>query len=251
MPHHTPRLRTVSPAVAVVLAALALGGCSKRITSVDSSFRVEGTPSASQLFVFQDSPTVTTLFRDTLESGPSDGDYVIDHPTFYTEGPGTIRGMIFDYTPAGDYQVFRQESNGGFLSLKDFPIHDAKQWVDSGSELYRFVDRSPRPGGSYVGRGIVNGVVNASSPLTNLASATTSAVGSVAYTGARTPSDSLFTLAWSPVAGAAGYWLQVFVYRSDLTALSERILAGAPAPIFDGKSTDLLVAYMPSGVTSY
>jgi hypothetical protein len=129
--------------VTLGLGAFGLVGCSKRVTSVDASFQVEGVPSTSQLFVFPDTPTIGDLYRDTLESGPSAGDYIIDHPVFFTVGAGTNRGMIFDYTQAGDFQIFRQESNGGYLSLKDFPIRDTKQWVDSHSELFQFTTRAP------------------------------------------------------------------------------------------------------------
>ena len=248
-----PTLRLGAAWVAVGLAALALGGCSKRITSVDSSFQVEGQPSPSQLVVFRDMPSVAFLYRDTLEAGPSPGDYIIDTPSFYEFGPNAVQGMIFDYTQAGDFQIFRQESNGGFLSLKDFPVRDSKQWVDSHSELFRFVDETPLPGaaGSYLGRGIIGGAVSSNSPLTNLAAATQASVGSIDYTGDRAPEDSLFTIEWTPVAGAAGYWLQVYQFRSDLRTLQDRIVSGAPAPIFAGKSTDWFVGFMPAGVTSY
>jgi len=235
------------------LGAFGLAGCSKRITSVDASFQVEGLPSTSQLFVFPDTPTIGDLYRDTLESGPSAGDYIIDHPVFYTVGAGTNRGMIFDYSQAGDFQIFRQESNGGYLNLKDFPVRDTKQWVDSQSELFQFVDQAPVSASAdrYLGRGIINGVVNNTSPLTNVASPTAAAIGSIDYLGDTSPDDSLFTMAWTPVAGAVGYWVQVYQFRSDLRTLQDRILAGAPSPIYGDKATDLFIGFMPAGVTSY
>jgi hypothetical protein len=251
--HPIPSAWIALVGVALALLGISLAGCSKRVTDLDASFQVEGTPSSSELVAFPDTPTIGMLFRDTLESGPSQGDYLIDTPAFYTIGPGTNRGMIFDYTQAGDFQIFRQESNGGYLNIKDFPVRETKQWVDSHSELYQFVDPAPVSASSdrYLGRGIINGVVNQTSPLTNVATTTTSPIDTINIVSSPFPDDSLFTISWTPVVGAVGYWVQVYQFRSDLRTLQERILSGAPAPIFGDKATDLFVGFMPAGVTSY
>ncbi|HYM81367.1 MAG TPA: hypothetical protein VEY91_08135 [Candidatus Limnocylindria bacterium] len=229
-------------------------GCAERITSVDPSFTtVEGVPSPSQLVVFADLPNQGYVYRDTLESGPSNGDYLLEVRDFYTFGPGVVRGMIFDYTPAAAYQVFRRTGNGGFQQIRDFRLTEKKQWVDSQSELYTFFDTTPAswPSVTYVGRGVVADAVTPSSPLTNVADVVLADVDTVHYEGERFPSDSLFTIEWLPVAGAAGYWLQVYQLRADLRTFNERALSGAPAPIYADKATDLLVAYVPAPFTSY
>jgi hypothetical protein len=241
-------------ALMFAVAMTASLGCAKRVTSVDASFdRVEGVPSSSQMVIYADTPSTSFLYHDEAPNGPSVGDTLLATFTTYQTGPGTVQGMIFDYTPANRFEIYRREANGGFLKLQDFDTPETKQWVSSQADLFIFTD--PRPvssaTGTYVGRGVIGDVVSPGSPLTNVAQASFVAVDTVQYTGDRTPSDSLFTLSWTAVPAASGYWLQVYQFRSDVRSLEERIRSGIPAPIFGTKATDFLVAYVPAPATSY
>jgi hypothetical protein len=55
-------------------------------------------------------------------------------------------------------------------------------------------------------------------------------------------------LKWDPVPGAARYMLQIYEFRNDLHSDEERILAGTPAPMYDGQSSDLYFGYVPGNV---
>ena len=52
-----------------------------------------------------------------------------------------------------------------------------------------------------------------------------------------------------PVAGAAGYWIQVFQYQGASTA--EAVFNGLPSPLAVGHLVDLFAAYVPAPDTSY
>lgn len=246
-------------AAALVLTSLAAlsQGCAKRVNTVDATFdQVEGQPSTSQLVLYPDTPSYTFLFDDDLPPGPNPSggpqDPLLETIPVYQQGPGVIHGMIFDDTPAGGFQIFRRENNGGYLRLGDFELEETKQWIPSQTELFAFSDsRPPTAAPTYVGRGVVGTVVTTESPLTNVAQTTLAPVDTIQYSGDRTPTDSLFTLAWTPVPGAAGYWLHVYQFRSDLQTFEERIASGVPSPIFGKKALDFLVAYVPGAATSY
>jgi hypothetical protein len=215
------------------------------VTNVDPSFTtVEGVPSTAKLVVFPDLPNQALMYQ---------ADTLVEVRPFYNIGPGIVRGMIFDDTPAGEYQIFRRASNGGFQEIRDFRWDEHKQWVYSQSELYTFFDPSPSAGSSvtYVGRGVVADVVTPTSPLTNVAAVALANVADITYEGDRFPDDSLFTIEWEAVPGAAGYWLQVYQLRTDIRTFDERVASGAPAPIYPDKSTDYLVAYVPAPFTAY
>ena len=76
------------------------------------------------------------------------------------------------------------------------------------------------------------------------------AAENIRYSDDRQPNDSLFRMTWTPVAGAAGYWVHVFQYRSDATQ-DERVRAGSPSPVFNGKVRDYLIAYVPGTTNSF
>jgi hypothetical protein len=170
-----------------------------------------------------------------------------------------MNGMIFDGTAAGGFQVFRREQGGGMRLLNDFVLTPSQRWLDSQWELYSFRDDDPaRPAPpTYRGRGLLSGAATERSPLTNVASNTDTTLidvnlriihGSPPF---EPYTDSLFTLAWNAVPGAAGYYLHVYQFRNDLRDDLERTLAGCAAPFFEGKSKDIYAAFLPAGVTQH
>src|SRR5262249_29657136 len=156
----------------LVGACLLAAGCAKKITQVDASFTTpEGTFSSSAHLIVQDDlPTRIFTFLDRPPLGGGAEDTLISIDLAYPVGPGAIDGLVIDGTPATGYEVLRQESTGGYAQLKDFMLRPAVRWLDTGNEAYRFTDTAPAGASpyTYVGRGVVGGVVTTASPLTNV-----------------------------------------------------------------------------------
>jgi hypothetical protein len=251
------RAAVLAMAAAVLLGS---GACSEKITSVDPGFTApEGAPSPqTALMMWHEIPNKLYIFirgevnPDCPAARP---DVLVDSVTIATPLPGQLHAAILDSTPANAYQVFRRESNGGYRELFDFTPSAERKWFDRGWEAYHIVDPDTAlPSRTYRGRGVVGGAVTVASPLTNEASHNQRAVERITYTGATgfdqcgTPTalDSLFLMEWKPVPGAAAYVIHVYQWSFSLTQLEEQISSGMPAPLYIGKSVDILVAYMPA-----
>lgn len=244
-------------AVVAALAALPLAtGCAKRITEVDASYtRIEGTETAAaMLTVWADTPVPLQRWSDAGNPpGPSAGDILLGTEPLYLSGAGQVLMMLIDRSPANGFQMMRRAGNGGFEPLRDFVIEPTRKWVDTQWETYRVTD--PLPSGfspaTYVGRGLVGGTVTSGSPLSNHAELRLASVPpAVEYTAnPETNGDSLFTMTWNPVAGAAGYWVHVYQFRSDARN-ADRYQAATPRPIFDGPVQDHFIAYVAAPSTS-
>lgn len=250
-------------ATLAMLCGLAVSvGCSKKVTQTDADYtQVEGTPTASaRLVVWPDSPTRIFTLDDNGTPGTDgtldDDDFVIATEDRYVTGPGAVQTTLLDASLATGFEVFRREGNGGFRQLRDFVINPERKWRDSlitsTWEMYTLDD--PNPSGyspaTYVARGLVGGISSQQSPLSNVARVTTASMADIRFSDGLTPNDSLFRMTWTPVAGATGYWLHVFQYRPDATT-DERIRAGSPSPVFNGKVRDYLVAFVPAPANSY
>jgi len=242
---------------AIALCALATG-CAKRITEADASYTTpEGTADGSaRLTLWADTPVPISTFSEDPGNppGPSDGDVLVGVEQRYLAGQGTVQSMLIDGSRANGFQMLRRAQNGGLEPVRDFVLQPTRKWTASQWETYRLTD--PTPSGyspaSYIARGLVGGTITASSPLSNEAQVTLTTVpATLAFTAPLfTRGDSLIQLAWAPVAGAAGYWLHVYQFRSDAT-FDDRLLAAAPQPVVDGRVRDHLVAYVDGSVTSY
>lgn len=234
------------------IAALALAGCSKKITRVDSAYtQPEGTPSAdARLVIYPDVPVQIEVWGDVLPPGRGPEDTIQTVELRYLSGPGTIHGTIFDGTPASGYQVMRRESNGGFLAIEDFVLPPIRRWLQSQWEAYQFTDADPSgfSPATYLGRGVVAGVVTQSSPLTNRGLLTSGTVDTLRYLGNRAPLDSLITMKWQPVAGAVGYWMQIYQL---IGSNAEKLLSASPAPISTVKTRENFVGYIAAPADSF
>ena len=128
-------------------------------------------------------------------------------------------------------------------------------------EAFHFVDTSPSgySPASYVARGIVEGIVNVRSPLTNLASppaAPLANINLVARWWNPSPASTFnpkfgsakIKLKWDLVPGAVRYILHVYDFRGDLHSDYERFLSGTPAPFYDGQSSDIFFGFVPGSV---
>jgi hypothetical protein len=183
-------------------------------------------------------------------------DFVINTEDRYVTGPGTVQTTLLDASLANGFDMFRREGNGGFRQIRDFTIRAERSWRDSNTvsnwEMYSLADPAPSSfsPASYVARGLVAGTATTQSPLSNVGRITNPNLAVIEYSDNRTPTDSLFRMTWTPVSGAAGYWLHVFQYRSDASR-DDRFRAGSPSPVLGGKVRDFLIAYVPAPSNSY
>jgi hypothetical protein len=102
---------------------------------------------------------------------------------------------------------------------------------------------------TYLGRGLVSGTITPGSPLTNVGLLNPVSITPIRYSGSRFPADSLFTVSWGPVPGAAGYWIQVYQYLAATP--DQKVLSSAPAPLALGPIRDFFIAYVSAPDTSY
>jgi len=245
--------RTVLACALIASAGLGTLGCSKKITSVDASYTTpEGLPSKeARLILYPDTPVTLYEYLDIAPVGPDPGDSLLDTFPIRLTGDGVVHGMVVDGTGATTYQILRREASGGYLPLKDYVLHPDVRWLESHEEVYRFEDPAPSSfsPATYVGRGLVAGVVTPTSPLTNVAKVSGAPLVPIRFSGARAPADSLFKLSWGPVPGAAGYWIQVFQYFGAPT--EQIIVNGLPSPFAIGNLIDQNVTYIPAPDTVY
>ncbi|HTM57196.1 MAG TPA: hypothetical protein VL123_02150 [Candidatus Udaeobacter sp.] len=259
-------LRSAFALLVLTWVVMAATGCAKKLT-VDPSFAVlEGTPSPNaRLIVYQD---IGNVVYAKHEFPANSGQFLLDSTfTVYNFGPGTIQGVILDGTPAQGYEVERRQAGGGFLPIKDFPLTPATRWLQTEWEAYTFHD-PPSNGSSpptYQGRGYLSGQITRQSPLTNTAQLTGAALSDCRFItigGLVVPApqfgnpetfkgDTLPTITWQPVPGAAKYEIQTFQFRGDIRIGSEKFYYGIPAPIATGKVHHFFIATIPGSATSY
>jgi hypothetical protein len=252
------RVRATNAAVpaALVLLALCLASCADKITTVDPGLVPEGAASTqSGLAVWREIPNhVYVYIRGNPTGDPPVPHVLIDSVTAVSPLPGQVHGVIRDSTTANAYQVYRRETNGGYTEIYDFTATAARKWFDRGWEIYHFTDADTTvPTRTYLGRGVVGGRATLGAPLTNEASDQVRAVHNINYRGATgfdsqgeaSPLDSLFLMEWDAVENAVAYYIHVYQWSFNLINLDEQIASGMPAPLFIGKSRDVLVAYMP------
>ena len=223
---------------ALAASALFVASCSNKPLSVDPSFDTpEGSPSgAARMVVWPSLPTTAAVYREVAPIGPGPEDRFLRYESYRRRPDGTLLGMVFDGTPASAFQVLRREPNGGLRQLTDFAMHSTRRWLDGKWEVYEFADPLPTSSPSYIGRGLVAGGVTESSPLSNEARLATETIADIPFTY---PTDT--TAAWAPVAGAAYYIAHIYQLRGAASA--ERILSGAPAPIYRGSSRDFFLGF--------
>jgi len=255
--HLARALRTgLSLAGLLALAALATS-CEKKSPVVPTDGTgVEGIASESQLVAWRDTPTQDSVFADLGNPGPSHDDTLISTSDIYYAGPGKAQGMIFDYTNADRFEMFRRES-GAFRPFKDFLVTPAKRLFKGHADIFRFLDVPPSGvSQDYIGRGLMDGAGGSQAPKTNVATCGTGPVAmDLQYTGATgflpdiRPLDSLLVLEWAPVPNAAGYW--VHVYQLTNQGGEDIVLSGTPAPMYVDVTRDYLLIYLPGTSTTY
>lgn len=245
-------LRRVAPLATVILVALAMTGCTKKVTNVDTSYTApEGQYSTdARLIVHPDAPITVETWTDILPDGPGPED-ILASTEQVSLAPGALHGVILDGTPASGYQVLRREGNGGYAQLKDYVLNPVARFLDSQWEIYAFNDAQPSDFSppSYVGRGVVAGVVTPTSPLTNASELVSSDIATLQYTGEATPSDSNITMSWQAVPGAAGYWIQIYQFKGG--TLESILRSVQPAPFVLSEVRNFFVGYVAAPATEY
>ena len=253
--------RSALAALVIAAAALLAFGCSKKLT-VDPTYSPEGVLNANARLILY--PDAGVLVQAKHEFPPNSGLFLLDSSfTVYSVSPGTVLGAIVDGTNASGFEIMRKTSSGGFSPIKDFTLTPAKRWLYSHWDAFTFHDDSTAgmlpP--TYEGRGVVSGQVTTSSPLTNTAVLSSTPVANIqllvpeaspAQGGAVTARhDSLPTITWSAVPGAASYYIHCYQFRGDIRVGAEKFPYGTPAPIAFGKVRDFFIAIVPGGTTTY
>lgn len=236
---------------AAMVATLVLPGCAEKITTVDPSFTSPEGVATTQtgLAVWREIPNGIDIYTET------DPPVLLRTVIVPSPIPGQVHGLIRDSTTANGYQVFRREPNGGYRELYEFNAFSARRWFDRDWEIFTFTDADTIvPTHTYLGRGLVGGRATIAAPLTNEASGLVRAVENITYTGLTgynsvgnaAPLDSLFQMKWLQVQNAVAYFIHVYQWSFNLIRLEEQVASGMPAPLFIGKSRDILVAYLPA-----
>jgi hypothetical protein len=235
-------LRTIA-LFAVALVTLAIAGCTKKINTVDPNYiSPEGRTAAdAQQIVFPDLPANVSYWKKPPPSCEECPDTLVSVTPVYPTGPGVINGMILDGTAASGYQILRRESNGGYAPLYDYVLNPAQRFAQSGWKRFAWLDG--RPSGfappSYVGRGIVSGVITPTAPLTNVASLQAVELHDIVLT-----TDSLRSFTYTPVPGAVAYIMQVYSVPNGY--VDAAIHNAAPAPYASEDHRDYLVHWAPA-----
>jgi hypothetical protein len=246
-------LSSRSHVLVAALLLVATAGCVKKPpTSVDAAYAPEGRfdPEA-RLVVYASTPNTFRVMADLGLFGPSADDTLLRTEPFSGFPMGTVQMMLMDGTGASAFEAYRRETSGGYLALKDYPLRPVRKWLDGESEL--FVTRDEHPSGfqpaSYLMRGLVAGEVTTLSPLSNVGMVVGGTIQGITYRGVTSTADSLLDIRWDPIAGAAGYWIDVYQFLE--ASLSDKMLSGLPAPMYVGKSREYFLGFVPAPATSY
>lgn len=247
--------RAAAVGVGLLVAMVVFAGCAKKNRLVDPGFTMPmGTLSQdARLVIWYDAETVVSVYEDLAPIGPSASDTLIGTESHRVGVPGDIHGMIFDHTAATEFQVFRREANGGLYDYQDFTLRPTRRWLPNEWEEYHVEDPAPTSfsPSTYIARGLVNGVVSDQSPLTNMAELSSMTLPDIAVSAKDIKTagvDTVGTIDWADVPGAAGYWVQIYEFRSAPT--NAKILSGLPTPIYDEFTADDLVMFV-TGATDY
>ena len=228
---------------ALVIGALALAvGCEERPTGYDPNPNSpEGVFSPDARLVSYRNQALRVMIRDYASTNI---DSVVVGVSQFS-GPATMPLLLlFDGTLSNQFEMYRRDSGGKFERTADFDLDSHFKYVSAGVETYFTTD--PAPGSftppSYMARGLLNGVATHVSPLSNESLMLQTDLPQILYNGELNPLDSLFTLSWVAVNGAAGYWIHA--YEKPIAA-GQRMQCAIPAPLSYLTAGDLLVGFYP------
>jgi hypothetical protein len=238
---------------AFLVGALALAaGCEKRPAGYDPDpNRPEGVTTTDTKLVAYRNQALRVMIRDYASTNI---DSVVVGVSAFT-GPTTMPLLLlFDATQSNQFEMYRRDSGGKFQRTTDFDLDSHFKYISAGIETYFTSD--PAPGAyqppTYLARGLLNGVATHASPLSNEARMLQTDLPPVTYNGPLFPTDSLFTLSWLGVPGAAGYWIHA--YEKPIAA-GQRLTCAIPGPLSYLTAGDMLIAYYngnnPGGSVQY
>ncbi|HVP14280.1 MAG TPA: hypothetical protein VMS88_01975 [Terriglobales bacterium] len=235
-------LRRIAALAALAVAMVAIVGCARKVTTVNSSFTFpEGTRTDRvQQFAYPDIPFYAAEFLDRSPLGVGGEDTLLTLWRLYDEGAGILHGMIFDGTAASTYQILRRESGGGYAPMMDYNIDPVQRFQPAGWKLFSWMDHRPSSFSppTYVGRGVVSGHITPWSPVTNAAVATADTIADL-----DAALDTTGTLRWASVPGATHYFVQIYkAIRSDPYSA---LYNSAPSPFATQDHKDALDAWIP------
>lgn len=253
-PHKTRR--AAAALFAGLLASLALAGCGKKQVAVDPGRVLEGENTGVSRLIMNPNLGIIASVR-VSDPGGSGGTVLVPIALLYLERPGLPKALLLDNSTAGAFTIHASDAQTGAHEILPFPLRPYVRWLDGGWEAYD----ATLPGGgrqdTYQGRGLIQGAVTARSPLTNQARVDALPATFAVRIGHGDPdgdplpfTDSLFTLIWDPVPGAASYLIHVFQPRSDSRDRDKADLV-VPRPIGIGKTRDYFVGILPGTAVRY
>lgn len=254
MAHRSIVRRAGAALAAGWLAAAALSGCSKKLTAVDAGYVPEGTESAvSKLIAY---PGLPSLVNATVRN---EGRIrVVPLTTQLTDGaPRAASLLLLDGSASSEFALYRADDASGAAEALPFTLRPFTRWLDLGWDAFRIQLDQADPSGRYRGLGLIDGVRTSRSPITNQSSADRTPTFFRMFIRHGSPNgegsnftDSLFTIAWEPVAGAAQYLLHVYQFRSD-TRAPDVLRLCRPGPMALGKTRDIYLTMLPGTLSSH
>ena len=238
---------------ALLIGALALvAGCEKRPTGYDPNPNSpEGVFSPDARLVSYRNQALRVMIRDYASTNI---DSVVVGVSQFPGAATMPLLLLFDGTQSNQYEMYRRDDGGKFQRTGDFDLDSHFKYVSAGIESYFTTD--PAPGNysppTYMARGVLNGVATHVSPLSNESLMLQTDLPEILYNGELNPLDSLFTLSWVAVNGAAGYWIHA--YEKPI-ASAQRLQCSIPAPLSYLTAADLLIGFYngnnPGGSIQY
>jgi len=238
---------------ALLLGTLALAGaCEKQPTGYDPDpNRPEGVTTTQAKLVAYRNQALRVMIRDYASTNI---DSVVVGVSAFPGATTMPLLLLFDQTQSNQFEIYRRDGGGRFQRTTDFDLDSHFKYISAGVETYFTTD--PQPGSyqqpTYLGRGVLNGIAKHQSPLSNEAHMLQTDLPPILYNGELFPLDSLFTLSWVAVNGAAGYWIHA--YERPIAA-GQRLTSSIPAPLSYQVSSDLLIGYLdgnnPGGAMTY
>jgi len=251
----SPVLALVRTSFVCIAALAALAGCSKKTTAPNSQALPEGDQNGQVLMVGwpeQASIWFTAADPATPET-PSD-DFVFELGTDYWQDPAGVRTASLDMSQSNQLQAFRIGSDGNATELFDFLLPPSLRFIGRNMDLYEFEDLSPGTTPSYTGRGVYNGVVTPTSPVSNVIKVTGPITDNLDFTPAPkgAANDSVLDVQFSEDPRASFYILEINIANDILgngsSFSTERRLRAIPSPLQPGtRPLQSFILLMPAG----
>ena len=145
-------------------------GCSKSVSAPRPL--PEGSQNGELLLMgWPEQPSTWFVINDPgTPDTPSDDHVVFVANDFWADSAG-VRAATLDASISNQVEVFRYDNAGNAQPMFDFLVQPDVRFIGRGLDLYQVEDFAPTATPRYVERGALDGIVTASSPVSNTAAA--------------------------------------------------------------------------------